>query len=108
MGSFTVGAVVTVPFPYTDQSDSKRRPAVVLAITNCNDCILCAITSSSRWAEDCVSIMEEDLIDKRLRNQESFAIPSKLLTANKSIIRVVDRLSNGKIAEILEATRSLF
>ncbi len=31
MGAFAAGSVVLVPFPFSDLSQSKRRPAVVLA-----------------------------------------------------------------------------
>jgi mRNA interferase MazF len=41
----SVGAVVLVPFPFSDLSQSKRRPAVVLADVGRNDWILCQITS---------------------------------------------------------------
>jgi mRNA interferase MazF len=32
--------VVVVPFPFSDLSDSKRRPALVLAVLTGNDLIL--------------------------------------------------------------------
>ncbi len=42
-------AVVLVPFPFTDQATSKRRPAVVISSASYNasrpDVILMAITS---------------------------------------------------------------
>ena len=31
MGAFTVGSVVLVPFPFSDLSGSKKRPALILA-----------------------------------------------------------------------------
>jgi len=46
------GAVVLVPFPFTDQATSKRRPAVVISSANYHasrpDVILMAITSQLR------------------------------------------------------------
>ena len=41
------GTVVVVPFPFSDLSDSKRRPALVIADLKGNDMILCQITSQN-------------------------------------------------------------
>ena len=48
----TFGDVVLVPFPFTDQSDTKKRPAVIVSSngynTNRRDLIIMAITSQVR------------------------------------------------------------
>ena len=41
----TTGVVVLVPFPFSDLSQAKLRPAVVLAHAGRGDWILCQITS---------------------------------------------------------------
>ena len=41
-----IGSVVSVTFPFSDLSNSKRRPAVVLADVGDGDWILCQITSN--------------------------------------------------------------
>ncbi len=41
------GAVVLVRFPFSDLSQTKLRPAVVLAAAGRGDCILCQVTSKS-------------------------------------------------------------
>lgn len=49
---FSFGDVVLVPFPFTDQSGSKRRPAVVVSSADYNasrrDVLIMAITSQVR------------------------------------------------------------
>lgn len=45
MGAFVKGDVVVVPFPFSDLSAAKRRPALVVAALSGNDVILCQITS---------------------------------------------------------------
>lgn len=51
---FSFGDVVLVPFPFTDQSGTKRRPAVVVSGTGYNasrrDIVIMAITSQLRPA----------------------------------------------------------
>ena len=42
----SVGAVILVPFPFSDLSQAKLRPALVLADVGKNDWILCQITSN--------------------------------------------------------------
>ncbi|CAN5579906.1 type II toxin-antitoxin system PemK/MazF family toxin [soil metagenome] len=52
MTSYSFGEIVLVPFPFTDQSETKKRPAVVVSSTAYNltrlDVILMAITSQIR------------------------------------------------------------
>jgi mRNA interferase MazF len=49
---FDFGTVILVPFPFTDQTASKRRPAVVISNLTYNaarpDIVLMAITSQIR------------------------------------------------------------
>ena len=45
MAEFIKGDVVVIPFPFSNLSGSKRRPALVLADLPGNDIILCQITS---------------------------------------------------------------
>lgn len=40
MGQFIKGDIVVIPFPFTDLSGYKRRPAVILAVLPRNDYIL--------------------------------------------------------------------
>ena len=44
MGAFVKGDVVVAPFPFSDLSAAKKRPALVVATLAGNDVILCQIT----------------------------------------------------------------
>jgi mRNA interferase MazF len=45
MGKFVKGDVVVLPFPFSDLSSQKRRPALVVAVASADDVILAQITS---------------------------------------------------------------
>jgi len=47
MERFVKGDIVVVPFPFSDLSQSKKRPALVIANIEDNDLILSQITSQS-------------------------------------------------------------
>ncbi|MEB3294031.1 MAG: type II toxin-antitoxin system PemK/MazF family toxin [Synechococcales bacterium] len=47
MAGFVKGDVVVVPFPFSDLTEAKRRPALVVATLTGDDVILCQITSQS-------------------------------------------------------------
>lgn len=55
MTRFDFGDIILVPFPFTDQSTSKKRPAIVISSTVYNserpDLIIMAVTSQIRPAK---------------------------------------------------------
>ena len=102
------GDVVLTPFPFTDLSQVKTRPAVVLAGVGMQDWVLCEITSSSQVRGQYIAIDPGDMATGRLK-LKSWARPDRLTTLNDSVFaRRLGRLSAAKHAEIAAAVRSLF
>jgi len=62
---------VVVPFPFSDLTHSKRRPALVVAELEGDDLILCQITSQRIRDEYAVSIEESDFEDGTLRQKSN-------------------------------------
>ena len=85
MGIPAVGQVVLVPFPFSDLSQTKMRPAVVLAEVGRDDWILCQITSNPYGDERAITLTVKDFKSGSLR-LTSYARPGKLFTANNSLI----------------------
>lgn len=83
MGRFIKGDVVVVPFPFSDLSTSKRRPALVLAELTGDDLILCQITSQS--VRDTYSLLDSDFTAGSL-NKPSNIRPNRLFTADRHIV----------------------
>jgi len=75
------GKVDLVPFPFSDLSQSKLRPAIVLAGVSRGDWILCHVTSNPYGDPLAISLSEESFIEGSLRI-ESFARPGNLFTAS--------------------------
>ena len=85
MERFVKGDIVVIPFPFSDLSSSKRRPAMVLADLKGYDVILCQITSRINQDNYSVSLNDKDFISGSL-NKPSNIRPNRLFTAEKSII----------------------
>lgn len=77
METFIKGDVVVVPFPFSDLSNSKRRPALVIANSTANDIILCKITSKNTTDSYGITITEKDFSSGSL-SQISNVRPNKL------------------------------
>ena len=103
----TAGSVVPVPFPFSDLSQSKLRPAVVLAGAGRGDWILCQITSKSYADAHALELANTDFQQGSLR-QLSYARPAKLFTAHESLfISEVGRLTAGSLKRITDEVISI-
>jgi mRNA interferase MazF len=78
-------AVVLVPFPFSDLSQAKLRPAVALAAAGRGDWILCQITSNPYGDARAIALDAESFATGSLR-VVSYARPGKLFTANRNLI----------------------
>ena len=85
MGKFIKGDVVVIPFPFSDLSSSKRRPALVLARLKGNDIILCQITSKDIKDNYAIPLLTGEFQEGNL-NQDSNIRPNRLFTADESIV----------------------
>ena len=84
MGEFAAGQVVVLPFPFSDLTRNKYRPALLLADADRGDWIACQITSNAYTDVRAVVIDSSDFENGGLQRQ-SFARPGKLFTANANL-----------------------
>ena len=97
------GQIVLVPFPFSDLSQSKVRPAVCLADAGRGDWVLCQITSSQYGDPTAERLASSDFASGGLR-VTSFARPGKLFTANSGLVsRSVGQLAPTSFARVLDA-----
>ena len=100
------GEVVVVPFPFSDQSQAKNRPALVLIDLPGADAVLAAITSTAN--EPYAVTLESKDFQKGSLSHASFIHPAKLFTFQKSLIRkVVGNVTETKRKEVVAKIVSL-
>lgn len=85
MERFVKGDIVVIPFPFSDLSGAKRRPALVLADLLGDDIILCQITSQQTKDKYAISINDKDYVSNKLTVLSNIR-PNRIFTADKNII----------------------
>jgi len=101
MGAFVKGDVVVAPFPFSDLSAAKKRPALVVATLTGDDVILCQITSRAIADGYAVPLADADFTNGGLRRTSNIR-PNRLFTAESSIILYrAGTLSADKMEEVL-------
>ena len=94
------GDVVVLPFPYTDFSEVRKRPAIVIATLRGQNVILAQITTKKRDDEDLINLMKEDFSFGSLKFN-SFIMTSLIFTTDASKISYkAGQLTLDKIKEI--------
>ena len=108
MGKPVAGEVVVLPFPQTDLTAGKRRPALVLVDVPGDDLILCQITSRARQDNLSIPLDSRDFERGQL-NQPSFIRPQRLFTVEQRvIIYSVGNVRFAKLQEVLANAREIF
>jgi mRNA interferase MazF len=96
------GDVVVVPFPFSDLTQAKRRPALIVSTLEGDDLILCQITSQYIRDNYAISLTDKDFETEGLK-QPSNVRPNRLFTADSNIILYrVGGLKGTKLTEIIE------
>jgi mRNA interferase MazF len=103
MGKFVKGDIVIIPFPFTDLSGNKKRPAFVMADLSGDDIIVCQITSKYKSDPLALPLTAHDFVSGDLP-VDSFIRPNKIFTADKNIIlSAAGHLGENKIRDVLNA-----
>lgn len=102
MGRFVKGDVVVLPFPFSDLSATKKRPALVIATASPHDdVILCMITSRNTTDINAVPFTRSDFAGGSLPRDGNIR-PNRLFTADANIIlRTAGRLSPNKLQAVI-------
>ncbi len=100
MEGFVKGRVIVVPFPFSDLSASKKRPALVVGTIEGEDVILCQITSKTKKDNYSIQLSDKDFKEDGLKI-DSMIRPNRLFTAEKPLILYrVGLINDNKIKEV--------
>ena len=100
--------MVVIPFPFSDLSQAKRRPALVIATLEGNDIILCQITSKNVKDVYGIPVDDTDFISGKL-TQHGNIRPNRIFTADKNIILYkIGTVSEKKIHQVIDKLISIF
>ena len=96
------GDIVVVPFPFSDLSNFKKRPALVISPLKGDDLILCQITSQNIFDEYTVTLNNEDLARGSLKRKGNIR-PNRIFTADEKIILYkAGSLKENKLNQVIE------
>ena len=111
MGAFVKGDVVVVPFPFSQASGEKKRPALVLAtwpILNTSDYLLCLISAQLVPDPYIMPLSDEDFEEGSLERM-SYLRPTYLFAvAEERIERRIGKLMAHKLAETVDTIKDIF
>jgi len=104
MLTFEKFTVVVVPFPFTDQAATKRRPALVLSNptfnTSVGHCVLAMITSAknSNWLHDVeiADLKSAGLSSASIVRMKLFTLDNRLIIRKAGILADSDQQSVNK------------
>ena len=102
MAGFVKGEIIIVPFPFSDLSSSKRRPAIVLADLEGDDLILCQITSQFNGDPYAIPITQNNLKGGTLIADANVR-PNHIFTADSNIvIKSVGIVDDPTLKDVVE------
>lgn len=107
MEEFVKGDIVVVPFPFSNLSTSKRRPALVLIALPGPDVVLCQITSKQWVGDYSFELNSKDFVQGGL-DKVSYVRVTRIFTAEKSIVlRKVGKLKEERMSTIMRSIITL-
>jgi mRNA interferase MazF len=105
------GDIVLVPFPFTDLSSSKRRPALVISPDAFNDqmqdLVVAAITSQLA-ADHAITIEESDCVDGALPKTSAVKLAKVFTIHSTLVIKKICMLQEEKLHAVLGELRRFF
>lgn len=97
------GDIISIPFPFSDASATKRRPALVIAESDSSNIMVCPITSKPGRDYE-IKLEDHDFRVSKLNLSPCYIRPNIIATVDKSnIIRFIGKLKDEKINEVITA-----
>lgn len=109
---FEIGEVVLVPFPFTDLSQTKRRPVLIISNIAHNlssdDFVCCGITANLDNKHYSILLEPSEMIDGAIPVTSRIKF-DKIFTLKKSLaVKRLGKVNSKKINQVRDALVSLF
>ena len=102
MAEFVKGDIVVIPFPFSDLSEMKKRPAFVVSKLTGDDVVLCQITSQTVKDKYSISLSKSDFSIGNLSVNSNIR-PNRIFTADRNIILYkVGNVKENKKKEVIK------
>ena len=96
------GDIVVIPFPFTDLTASKKRPALILSDIKGPDYIMLQITSKNVKDSYAIPLSDNDFQSGSLK-QNSNIRPNKIFTLSTELVLYkIGHLTDDKINECIQ------
>ena len=104
MGTFVKKDVIVLPFPFSDLSGEKRRPALVLADLQGDDIVACMITGQEKNDKYSIELRQFDFADTRtLEHDICYIRPNRLITIDTSVVLYCKaKIKQSKYDEVIK------
>src|SRR3989338_320892 len=105
-------SIVLVPFPYSDLSGKKVRPALILSSPKFNkdeDVIICALTSNIKHNRPySLIVTEQDTVQHRLMEESQVRADTLTRIKKDLIIKEIDVLNDIAFKKVLQILKIIF
>ncbi|MCX5982246.1 MAG: type II toxin-antitoxin system PemK/MazF family toxin [Nostocales cyanobacterium LacPavin_0920_SED1_MAG_38_18] len=95
------GDVISVPFPFSDTSTTKKRPALVITESDNNNIIICPITSKPGRDYE-IKLEDQYFRVGKLNLSPCYIRPNIIATVDKSnVIRYIGKIKDDKLHQVI-------
>lgn len=103
-------SLVLIPYPFTDLSSKKKRPALIVSNKKYNnknkDLILCAVTSSPKKRYGHINLMQKDMKNGKLLKESKIKTNRIFTLAKELIIKKFGEIKEKKYKETFKSIMS--
>jgi mRNA interferase MazF len=104
--------IVLLPYPFSDLSNTKIRPALIISNDNINkisqDCIMVPLTTVLKNEPYSINITQVDFENGQLIKPSRIKVDKIIAVKQSLIIKKIGTLSSNKFNEVKEKLNSLF
>jgi len=112
IATYKPGELVLVAFPFSDKSQTKVRPVVIVSIESYNryagDVVVCGVTSNLKPARFAIQIDQSNLSSGLLKAPSKIKVDAISAVEKSIIIKSIGRLNKATLDKVKALLRSLF